>query len=207
VGSIIIVSLDEGVGRYDSMTSAQDYAEILQESYEVSIWSLAEAGLPSLDDLVLFDLSDWTMGDYEEGLGIEASDLLFNLMFEGVPVVLSGAYISDSASELVQRDIQVNDASHPLARGFEAGEAIDFITPPSGSDYEMGVLEEFTEADGAIVFVRGPNSEASGLPSVVTLEDEFADFQLVYVGFPVYLLPDASKEQFVTNAVSWLLGP
>jgi hypothetical protein len=207
VGSIIIVSLDEGVGRYDSMTSAQDYTEILQESYEVSIWSVAEAGLPSLDDLILFDLSIWTMGDYEEGLGIEASDLLFNLMFEGVPVVLSGAYISDSASELVQRDIQVNDASHPLARGFEVGEVIEFVMPPSGSEYEMAVLDEWTEEDGDIVFVRGPNSEASEVPSVVAIVDDFSDFRLVYVCFPVYLLPEGPKEQFVRNTLSWLLNP
>ena len=207
VGNIIIVSLDEGVGRYDSMTSAQDYAEILQESYEVSVWSIAEAGLPSLDDLILFDLSIWTMGDYEEGLGIEASDLLFNLMFEGVPVVLSGAYISDSASELVQRDIQVNDASHPLARGFEVGEVIEFVMPPSGSEYEMAVLDEWTEEDGDIVFVRGPNSEASEVPSVVAIVDDFSDFRLVYVCFPVYLLPEGPKEQFVRNTVSWLLNP
>jgi hypothetical protein len=207
LGSIMIVALDEGAGRYDSMTSALDYATILQGTYDVTTWSVAEGGLPSLADLALVDLSIWTMGDHEGALDGEAGDLLLGLMFEGVPIIMSGAYISESDTELVQTDIQVNDASHPLARGFEAGEVIEFVTPPSGSDYEMGVLEEFTEADGAIVFVRGPNSEASGLPSVITLEDEFADFQLVYVGFPVYLLPDAPKEQFVTNAVSWLLSP
>jgi hypothetical protein len=205
-GSILIVSLDEGTGRYDSMTSAQDYYDILQDTYDVSTWSVAEGGLPSLADITLFDLSIWTMGDHEGALDGEAGDLLFSLMFEGVPIILSGAYVSDSDTEMVQRDILVNDASHPLARGFEAGEVIDFVTPPSGSEYEMGVLDEFTEEDGAIVFVRGPNSEASGLPSVVTLEDEFGDFQLVYVSFPVYLLPKVPKEQFVTNAVSWLLS-
>jgi hypothetical protein len=128
-------------------------------------------------------------------------------MFEGVPVILSGAYVSDSTTELVQRDIQVNDPSHPLAKGFEAGEIIDFVAPPSGSDYEIDVLEEFTEEDGAFVFVRGPNSEASGLPSVVTLEDEFGEFRLIYVCFPVYLLPQGPKVQFVENAASWLLSP
>ena len=207
MGSILILSLDEGTGRYDSMTSAQDYAEILQDRYEVTTWSTAEDGLPSLEDLTSFDLSIWTAGDFDEALGDEASDLLFNLMFEGVPVILSGAYVTDSTTELVQRDIQVKDASHPLAKGFEAGEIIDFLTPPSGSDYEMAVLEDFTEQDGTIVFVRGPNSEGSGMPSVVTVEDDFGDFQLVYVCFPVYLLPQDAKVRFVENAVSWLLSP
>lgn len=207
LGSILILSLDEGTGRYDSMTSAQDYAGILQESYEVSAWSVAEDGLPSLEELALFDLSIWTAGDFADALGDEASDLLFNLMFEGVPVILSGAYINDSTTELVQTDIQVNDAGHPLAKGFEAGEIIDFVTPPSGSDYEIGVLEDWTEQDGAIVFVRGPKSEGSDLPSVVILEDDFGDFQLVYVCFPVYLLPQDAKVRLVVNAVSWLLSP
>jgi len=207
LGSIIIVALDEGAGRYDSMTSAQDYYDILQGNYDVTTWSTAEGGLPSLEDLTAYDLSIWTAGDHDEALGDEAGDLLFNLMFEGVPVILSGAYISDSTTELVQRDIQVNDPSHPLAKGFEAGEIIDFVAPPSGSDYEIDVLEEFTEEDGAFVFVRGPNSEASGLPSVVTLEDEFGEFRLIYVCFPVYLLPQGPKVQFVENAASWLLSP
>ena len=207
LGSIIIVALDEGAGRYDSMTSAQDHFDILQENYDVTTWSTAEGGLPSLVDIADYDLSIWTAGDHDEALGDEAGDLLFNLMFEGVPVILSGAYVSDSTTELVQRDIQVNDPSHPLAKGFEAGEIIDFVAPPSGNDYEIDVLEEFTEEDGSFVFVRGPNSEASGLPSVVTLEDEFGDFRLVYVCFPVYLLPEGPKVQFVENAASWLLSP
>ena len=208
MGTIVIVSLDAGVGRYDNMTSVQDYADILlQESYEVIIWSLAEDGLPSLDDLAIFDLSIWTMGDYEEGLDIEASDLLFNLMFEGVPVILSGAYVNDSSTELVQRDIQVSDASHPLARGFEAGDIVEFVMSPSGSEYEISVLDDWTEEDGDIVFVRGPSSEASGVPSIVAIEDDFGDFRLAYISLPIYLLPQGPKEQLVTNAVSWLLAP
>ena len=207
LGSIIIVALDEGAGRYDSMTSAQDYYDILQGSYDVTTWSTAEGGLPSLVDLTDYDLSIWTAGDHDEALGDEAGDLLFNLMFEGVPVILSGAYVSDSTTELVQRDIQVNDPSHPLAEGFEAGQVIDFLAPPSGSDYEIGVLEDFTEDDGAFVFVRGPNSEASGQPSVVAIEDEFGEFRLVYGCFPVYLLPVGPKMQFGEIAASWLLTP
>ena len=207
LGSIIIVALDEGAGRYDSMTSAQDYYDILQDRYDVTTWSTAEGGLPSLEDLVAYDLSIWTAGDHDEALGDEAGDLLFNLMFEGVPVILSGAYVSDSTTVLLQRDIQVNEPDHPLAKGFEAGEIIEFVTAPSGSDYETGVLEDFTEEDGDFVFVRGPNSEASGLPSVVTLEDEFGDFRLVYICFPVYLLPEGAKAHLVENATSWLLSP
>ncbi len=207
LGSILILSLDDGAGRYDSMTSAQDYAGILQDSYEVTIWSIAEDGWPGLEDLAIFDLSIWTAGDFEDPMGDDASYLLYDLMFEGVPVIFSGAYINESDTEVVQRDIQVSDASHPLAEGFEDAQVIEFVTPPSGSEYEIGVLEDWSELDGDIVFVRGPNSEASDMPSVVTLEDDFSDFRLVYICFPVYLLPEDAKSQFVVNAVSWLLSP
>ena len=207
LGSIIVVALDEGEGRYDSMTSALNYYLILQDNYEVTTWSVAEGGLPTLEDLIAYDLSIWTAGDHEGTLEGEAGDLLFNLMFEGVPVILSGAYVSESETELVQRDIQVNDGNHPLASGFEPGEIIEFVTPPSGSDYEIALLEDFTEEDGDFVFVRGPNSEASGEPTVVTLEDEFGAFRLVYICFPVYLLPEAPAAQLVENAASWLLSP
>jgi hypothetical protein len=83
---------------------------------------------------------------------------------------------------------------------------IEFVLPPSGEEYEVGVLE-FGEGEGSSVFVRGPESEASGMPSIVALGDEFDEFQLVFIAFPLYLLPEEPKSQLVQNAVSWLLSP
>ena len=42
---------------------------------------------------------------------------------------------------------------------------------------------------------------------VKTLEDEFGAFRLVYISFPVYLLPEGPAAQLVENAASWLLSP
>jgi hypothetical protein len=94
-----------------------------------------------------------------------------------------------------------------LARGFEAGEVIEFARAPSGQEYAVEVLEEVQEEGSSTVFVRGPNSEEAGIPSVVALEDVDIDFRLVYIGFPFYLLPEAARTQLGQNAVSWLLGP
>ena len=41
-GSILIVSLDDGQGRYEGRTGAEDYAAILQNHYDVTIWSKSE---------------------------------------------------------------------------------------------------------------------------------------------------------------------
>ncbi len=207
LGSILILALDDGTGRYDSLTSADDYAAILEERYEITIWSAARDGPPDMTDLLEYDLAIWTAGDFENVMGEEYDDLLFTAMFEGIPLILSGAYVGDTTTEAVQRDIQVQNATHPLASGFESGQVIDFVTAPSGAEYEVGVLEDFQEDEGSMIFVRGPNSEESGIASIVTLEDEFSGFRLVFIGFPLYLLPDAPKSDLVTNAVSWLLSP
>jgi hypothetical protein len=130
------------------------------------------------------------------------------VMLEGIPVVLSGAFIGDTDIEAVQRDIQVHDATHPMAEGFEVEEVIGFVTAPSGSEYQTSVLEDMGEEDGTIVpFVRGPESEEAGAPSVFIMEDEFTTVQIVFIGFPVYLLPEEAKSRLVLNTVDWLLGP
>lgn len=206
-GSILIVALDDGTGRYDSLTSAGDYADILGERYEITMWSAARDGPPDMMDLLEYDLAIWTAGDFEDAMGAEYDDLLFTAMFEGIPLILSGAYVDDPITEAVQRDIQVQNAAHPLASGFESGQVLDFVTAPSGADYEVGVLEDFEADEESVVFVRGPNSEESGMATIVTLEDEFSGFRLVFIGFPLYLLPDAPKSALVANAVSWLLSP
>jgi hypothetical protein len=206
-GSIFILALDDGSGRYDSMTSADEYAKILEQRFKITTWSASQAGPPDLEELLDHDLVILTTGDFEDSSSDEYNDLLFALMLEGTPVVLSGAYASDASAEALQRDIRVSDAAHPLAKGFETDGVIEFVSPPSGQVYAVGVLEEYQEGDASIVFVRGPNSEESGLPSIVAMDDDLSGIRLVFIGFPLYLLPEEAKSQLVLNAVAWLLTP
>ena len=206
-GTILILSLDEGQGVYDDMTSAADYEAILAERYDVVVWSTGEDGMPAVDELLDYDLVIWTSGDHKEAFGEESSNLLFALVLENIPVVVSGAYIEDSGSLAVQRDIQVHDSTHPVAQGFEAGEVISFVTAPSGSEYEIDVLADLQEDEDTIIFVRGPESEADGTASVALIEDEFSGMRLVFIGFPLYLLPEAPRARLVLNTVTWLLSP
>lgn len=203
-GQLLIISMDKGQGRYDSMTSASDYAAILDGRFQITMRSMAEEGLPELKDVLDYDLVIFTMGDFDLASGSEYSDLLFGLVWEGLPILLSGAYISDPETEAVQRDLQVADSKNPLAEGFDPDQVIAFVTPPSGSEYEVGILEEDQDP---VAFVRGPDSEESGGSSVVTLQDELDAFRMVIIGFPIYLLPETPKSQLVLNAVAWLLSP
>ncbi|MGD9046747.1 MAG: hypothetical protein PVF77_01725, partial [Anaerolineae bacterium] len=207
LGSILVVALDDGESRYEGITSADEYAAILELDYELAVWSTAQDGLPGLSALLDYDLVVWTSGDFVVGTNQQYSDLLFTLMLEGVPVIMSGAYAGDTETEAIQRDIQVIDPAHPLTEGFEADEVIDFVSSPSGQEYEIGVLEDYEDDESTIAFVRGPASEESGLPSIFAMGDGLSEFRFVFIGLPLYLLPQGAQEQLVLNAVSWLLGP
>jgi len=207
-GSILVVALEHGEPRYTGLTSVDDYRVILSGEYDVTTWSTAQKGMPTVDDMLDYDLVIWTSGDFESPLSDGQSDTLFEVVLEGIPVVLYGAFIGETDTEAVQRDIQVHDASHPLAEGFEADQVIGFVTSPAGSDYEMGVLEGLDGDQGsAVPFVRGPDSEKAGAPAIIVMEDDFTEVRFVFVGFPLYLLPEEAKATLVLNMAHWLLNP
>lgn len=206
-GAVLIFSLDEGQGEYDDMTSAAEYQAILQERYDVAMWSLSQDGMPDITELLDYDLVILTAGDHKGLFDDEVSNLLFTLVLEGVPVIMSGGYIGEATTQAVQRDVQVLDAEHPMAEGFAASEVIPFVAAPSGSEYEIDVLEDFGEDEGTVIFVRGPDSESSGAPAVALIEDEVGDLRLVFIAFPLYLLPEEPRAQLVLNTASWLLSP
>jgi hypothetical protein len=205
--SIMILSLDAGEGRYDSMTGVDEFQSILEEDYEVSTWSTAEQGLPEVADLQDYDVVIWTAGDFEDAFGEPESGLLFALMLEDIPVLVSGAYIGDATERAVQRDIQVKDASHPLAQGFDPGEVITFVDAPSGEEYEIDVLSDLGDGETDVVFVRGPESESEGLPSIAVVSDAASSTRVVFAGLPIYLLPEEARARIVLNAVAWMLTP
>jgi hypothetical protein len=205
-GNIIVVSMDRGVGRYDDMTSVEDYEAILGERYDLTVWSVDEKGLPGEADLAGYDLVIWTSGDHEDALGDGEDNVLYSVMLDGVPVILSGAFLGDVQNGAVQRDIQVKDANHPLAQGFAEEQVISFVAAPSGLEYETSILEDPGEGS-TIPFVRGPESEQGGAPAVVSTKDERAGLQVVFIGFPLYLLPDEAKSQLVLDTVDWMLNP
>jgi hypothetical protein len=203
---IIVVALDDTEGRYDSKTSADDYVAILKDRYDVTVWSEAKDGAPPTADLVDYDLVIMTSGDFETPFGQEESAALGTMMLAGVPVIVSGAFLNEDADVAVQQDVQVEDATHPVAEGFTQGEVIAFVAAPSGQDYAVQVLDSADAEDTAVVMVRGPASKSPGAPSVLVLEESSTGLKLLYVAFPLYLLPDEAKTRLVLNAVEWMLG-
>ena len=203
--AIFVLSLNEGDGRYTGRTSAEDYVAILRDHYTIDVWSTALRGSPSIVDFMDYDLIIWTGGDYEDAFGEVERQLLFVAMLNGTPVILSGAYIGEGEDASVQRDIQANDTSHPIARSFEQGQVIAFIPALPGLEYEIEVLEEISSQDGEVIFVRGPESEQSGAPSIFVVDEKEAGIRAAYIGFPLYLLPEEAKTDLVIDTVRWML--
>jgi hypothetical protein len=206
-GRILVISLDDGRSRYQGRTGAEDYAAILQGSYDVTIWSKSED--PPLDTSKLpeYDLVIWTGGDFENALGDVESELLFVVVLNGTPVLVSGAYVGEGGEQSVQRDVRVEAAGHPLAQGFLPGEIIRFVSAPPGVEYEIDVQDRVEDRDGQVVFVRGPDSQDAGSSSIWVVEDDSTDVQIVFIGFPIYLLPEEARSRLVLNAADWMLNP
>jgi hypothetical protein len=83
---------------------------------------------------------------------------------------------------------------------------IAFVPAPSGQDYAVQVLGEEDAEDSTVVMVRGPASKSPGLPSVVVLEEGSTGFKILYVAFPLYLMPGEAKTRLVLNAADWMLS-
>ncbi len=207
LGSVLVMAFDEGEGRYDSLTSADDYVEILEGWYDVTVWSKAAGDFSEVDELYAYDLVIWTTGDFENVLGDKDMELLEPILLAQIPLIISGALYDDTTPTAVQRDIQVEDADHPMAQGFDPGQVIAFVPPPSGSEYEISVLEadDLGEEGVTSVFVRGPDSEAAGEPSILFFEEPTLGMRITMIGVPLYLLPQEAKAQLVLNTVNGLL--
>jgi hypothetical protein len=206
-GRILIIALDDGQGAYEGLTSTDEYVAILNDDFDLSVWSTAEDGPPSALEALEYDLVIWTAGDFPDAFGDDERQLLFVLILRGVPVIISGAYVGDTDNESVQRDLQVQDSAHPLARGFDANEIIDFGPSPSGAEYEIDVLGSPESDEGTVVFARGPSSDDPGTPAIVVVEDEFTGIKSVTIGLPLYLLPEGAQRDLVLNAATWMLKP
>jgi hypothetical protein len=210
VGSILIVADNDGQGIYDWWTSADDFAEVASEAgYEVTIWSTFLEGDVTLEQLRSFDGVIWCTGDYQEPDSTPREDdldVILSYLDEGGRLILSGGFIgsTEDSEKGSLLDIQVAQASHPLAEGFEAEQIIALEQLTNEQDYAFFTL---AEADPElIVFVRGPSSEFAGEAIITASEDESFHNRALIIGFPIYLLPDEERHQLATNAVLWLMA-
>jgi hypothetical protein len=97
-------------------------------------------------------------------------------------------------------DLEVADGDHPLAAGFNKGEIIE-IAATFAYSFTPDIVQGTEEAE--VVFVRGPASEGAGMHTILAWQGVQA--RVVYLTFPIYLLPPEVQDIVILNAAKWLL--
>jgi hypothetical protein len=209
-GGVLIVSDDNGEGTYDWWTSAYQFYDIVTAAgYQAKVWSTAADGDIALEDMQLYDAVIWCTGDYQKEGGMPAQGDLLNLsayLSDGGRLILSGAFLgsaTDSERGLLL-DLQVVQGDHPLAEGFETDQVITLERFTADEDYVTTLMSETDPK--AIVWARGPKSEAAGGPAVVVDEGLDTMGRSVWIGFPLFLMPYEDAYQLGSNAVQWILS-
>jgi len=209
-GSILIVADDDGEAAYEQWTSAYDFFDIATNAgYQPVPWSTSVDGEVTLEQMQSYDAVIWCTGDYhEDGIAPEEGDLSNLMAYLGGDgrAILSGAFIGDprESESGPLLDIQVVQADHPLAEGFEADQVLALQRFTAEEDYAAYVLSETDPA--SIVFARGPESEFPGKAVLSVDQDEGSGSRSIWIGFPIFLLPYEDEVQLGTNAVRWLMG-
>jgi hypothetical protein len=208
-GSILIVSDDDGEGAYEWWNSAyQLYDVVLNAGYEPVVWSTNLDGEVTLEQMASYNAVLWCTGDYQAEGGNpseEEMNAVGEYLTQGGSVLLIGAFLGDPEDQDrgLLLDIQLDQADHPLAQGFEPEEVITLERFTAEEDYVAYVMSD-VDAD-AVVWTRGPQSEFPGEAAIVVLEDDLSGGRLAMVGVPLYLLPYDEADQLGTNIVLWLV--
>ena len=184
-------------------------ADLLDEQFEVVIWSSSEDG--PLDESVLdenLSLLIWDSGDYldEEGAFGEDSNLIIDFIDDtstplwiiGTTPTIFGAFAVSAVS-----DVEVSGSDDILLEGltigdiFQLDQTYDVIT----SDF-FG--EELGESD-EVFLIRGPESQDAGdFVGLATIADTTTGQRAVFMFVPVVALPEDVQATLVQNVVTWL---
>ena len=208
-GSILLVSDDDGTAMYEWWTSVYDFAEAASDlGYETAVWYTSLDGPVSLETMQEYDAVVWCTGDYQEtDFNPTEDDLeaIVEYLDGGGRLILAGAFIgsAENSTSGILLDIQVAQADHPLAEGFEPDEVITLERFTAEEDYAPFILQESDPE--LIVFVRGPDSEFAGDPVITMDGDDLAGNKVIVFGFPIYLMPYEPRYLLATNAIQWLM--
>ncbi len=215
-GSILIVSETDLSWEVDCYDGSFFYDLTLYETYDVTTWSEYEEGNPTLADLQAYDLVIWAIGNCSgKAPSDEDAETLQQFVAEGGRLLIDGMNVgqdwngtpfydqvchAEASGTAPQVDLEVADGDHPLARGYDEGQVLSFVE--GIEDFEPDVLS--AKSDARAVFLRGPQSQEAGAPSIIAYEGGGA--RIVYIGFPIYLLEQDAMDTMILNAVAWLLG-
>ncbi len=206
IGRIFILEDDDkAVG---SRTGAAELEAILSPRYDVTVWPMKNDGVPEYEDMTGYDVYIVDSGDYAAEEDNYDALLAMQYIEQGGVMFIGAQPLAMPEEDQLAPidDLQVDDASHPLAAGFELGEPITLLPSESGVPATVMSQEDTTESQ--IVFRRGPDSAEAGAPAVVTISQEYygESIHLVLATFAFYRLPEDAQRTFALNAVEWMMG-
>lgn len=203
VPSVLVVSEADS-----SDEEATKIAEALSLHFEVTVWSVSEDGVPSIEDLSARDAVIWAASG-----GAEALLLMQRYVGEGGRLFLTGAHIGKTCQHsdlymwlveykgegtLAAMEVMQGMEEHPLAEGFSGETTIIELAHDSVTD----VIEPIEPMQA--VFSRALESYDAGRAAVIAGVLK-RGARVVYATLPMTALPDWARERFVLNVANWLI--
>ncbi len=207
---IVIVDDDRNAGEGE-IGEAELYAALLiRAGYSAEVWSAAESGYPTADDLSKFGWIIWSDAAYEQsGVRGEALKVIGDLVNNGSQVTISSRMPffgvgAEPASPI--SDIAIADGMPALVAGLPTTP----ISLPEGLPAVLPLDRNPDSSTGAVIAVRrGPASAAAEAPVLMLYTDEGFEepkgARLLLHGMSLTWLPDDVAAQLVKNMASVML--
>ncbi|MDT8306797.1 MAG: hypothetical protein RRC07_12745, partial [Anaerolineae bacterium] len=208
IASILVFSDDDGDAQGDGRTGAETIASLLEDLGEFTIhrWSAVDDGPLDADTLAGYDLVVWASGDFRSSDQFEDDSFLLTLYFAtGGRLLVTGAtpaFLESPGLEFAQlADLEVEDVDPPFLPGINVGTIIPLDEPVTAallSGLSIAEDEALTP-----VLLRGPESEESGEPVAVAIDNPDNDGLLFLLAAPFDGLPRPAQEALLEGLVHW----
>jgi hypothetical protein len=207
--SILVYSDDDGEARDDGETGAETIAALLEGlggEWTVHTWSATDDGPLDEQTLAAYDLVIWTSGDYRSGDQFEDDSFLLTIYFAtGGRLLIIGAtpaFLETPDLELAEvGDLEVVDTDIPFLPGIPAGATIGL-----DETVEAALLSGLNIAEDEVltaVLLRGRQSEETGEPVAVAVDNPDNEGLLFLLAVPFDVLPATAQEALLEGLVQW----
>lgn len=204
----ILLIDDNAAATQGEISEADIYLQPLVEGgYQVDLWSVADQGTPTLDDLITYGWVIWSNAGYTNG-EIDGRDLdtIFAFVGVGGRLTISSRIPLPGLEERAPLQDVVTSADIPAL-------VTDLPTAPiaiTGDDTTAAVLNALSEEDESswVVLRRGPASENAEAPVMVVLADSSeaeGDARLIVGALSLSWLPADESKTLVNNMAAWML--
>ncbi len=204
IETIFLYVDDDGDFLGETAADSVDLAALLEDDYEVVVWSASEATSElTEEDLVGYDLIIWYSGLYRSESSFDGDSLvLTSVLLEGGNLFIIGATppLFEPAEISPLADVELVGEDEVLLAGWETGDVLELTAA-----YETTIVDPTdldTETD-TLFAVRGPSSPNSGDVVGVSVRNEEEGSNILVLLLPFEALETAEQEQFLLNGINW----